>query len=515
MRWLDWLRGRPKPGPQIKKPRFTKQDEEVRRRQQEVAKGKRGFDAAETTDRNISRWCKADNRSINQLLFSQLKTLQQRANHEARNSSIVDSTIDTHARDVVGHSGPKIQVEGYSDSWNKKAEEVIAEWGADCSADGSLDIGAWLRGDVRDIWTRGDALCQYVYDQDSTTSIKTKIHTLEQCGLYMYKNDANTIMGVERNRFRRTTQYWIVDPEEAYFGFASHAQSATRIPARDISHSFIQKERGQVRGYPLITPALDPISELREYDASVLGAANAAALMSIWIQNKSELATVEAEDDPDVAALNVGGMTRVPWGWEALAFDPSQPMPQNTIFRTDRVRELGYPVAMPLIHLRHDASTSNYSSARFDAGAYEEANKSWQRWIFRTRVAPAIKWVLFEAMIIGLLPVRSLDKIRLRANWTKPTPIDPVKSAMAAKLRLEGRISSPQIECALEGYEFEEVCAQWKKANETFKKFGLLPILGPVPTTPQDLVAMLQLDQIDNEDDKPPLKLAGEEGNAA
>ncbi len=497
---LDLFR-KPKPN-KIHRQRFRRERDVDRYIESHSHKAKRRFDVAETDESNRARWCGSDSRSINQLLFSQLKTLHERCSYEARNNPIVDSTIDTHAKDVVGPNGPKIQVDGASDSWNTEAEAIIAEWAQSCTADGASDLGEWMRQDIRDIWVTGDMLSQIVSDPYQT-GIRTRIHQLDGRGLYMWKNDATTFMGVERNEYRRPVAYWLVDPEVSLFNMGYSYLNAVRVPSRDILHSFMAKERLQVRGYPILTPSLDVVSQLREYDNSVIRAANTAAMMSVLIHNTSEAATVEADEDPDTMQLNQGGLTKVPWGWAATGLNSTQPMPQNTEFRTDRIRELGYPVAMPLIHLRHDASNSNYSSARYDAGAYEQTNKTWQSWMFRKRVRPVLYLVLQEAMLIGRLPIRNLRNIRIAAIFTNVTPIDPVKSAMAAKLRLESKTSSPMAEARLEGNDFEQICKDWARANKILQQNGLPPMLGEIPSTPESLVAWLQAVKLTEDPSQP------------
>lgn len=492
--WNYWTGGNTPTGHSGR--RFHRSDPEAMR-----GNGKtRSFDGADRDDRSESRFAGVDRRTINQLLYNQLQELHERSYYESRNNPIVDSTIDTHARDVVGPDGPSIQVEGFSEDWNSKAEKILAEWAEDCLADGSGNLGDWMRADIRDCWLSGDMLAQIVLDTSVPEfDIRHRIHALDGRGLYMYShsNEGNAFLGVERNQFRRPTHYHIVDPENSYaqFGYANlYHGKVDRIPAKDILHSFISKERLQIRGYPLLAPALPVSSQLREYDNSVIAAANSAALLSILISNSSEMATIDADQNPETMRINPGGITQTPWGWNADTLDPNQPMPQNMEFRTDRMREIGMPVGMPLIQLRHDASNSNYSSARFDVGAYRQSNKTWQSWMFRRRVTPICMAVLQEAMLLGRLPPRRLSKVKLSATWDEQMEIDPVKAVMAAKLRMELRISSPIEEAKqLMGMDFESVCKNWQKANDLLEKHGQPPHLGPVPSSIEDLLKWMQV----------------------
>lgn len=464
----------------------------------QITDRQRGFDSAKSTDDNRHRWCGADNRSINQLLHQQLRIMHERCAYEARNNSLVEGTIASHARDCVGRNGPRIQVEtnsdtAHSDRWVERAEEVIRDWCEECTADGQSSLGDWLRSDMADLWKIGDQLAQIVTDRDSTNDIFTKIHELDGRGLWHNHSNPKVLFGIERNQFRRPTYYNIVDVEEEFGLFNSHyglAINPKRIPAKDILHSFIKKEKGQIRGYPLMAASLDAVNELREYDGAVLGAAKAAAYLHAVMSATSD----GVIPDADASAFELAGsgtVTKTPIGWQLNTLDSKQPGPQNTEFRSERSRELGLPAGMPLMKIRHDASNHNYSSARFDAGDYNRACGVFQQWLWRKRIKVPVVLVLQEAMLRGRLAPRALNKIRLRAEWDQPPHADPVKEALAAKLRMEMRISSPQLECIPLGHDFEKICSDWKRANELLEKNNMPPMLGAVPTNLEELVAYL------------------------
>ncbi len=69
------------------------------------------------------------------------------------------------------------------------------------------------------------------------------------------------------------------------------------------------------------------------------------------------------------------GITRIPPGWQAQSMATSHPSANNTDFRKERSRDLGRPAGMPLMQIRLDSSGHNYSSARFDAQIYQNANR--------------------------------------------------------------------------------------------------------------------------------------------
>lgn len=462
----------------------------LRRVRQSLSDQIRRFDVADVGDDARARWCRADKRTVNQILQMQLRTIHEQCAYEVRNNPIVDGTIGTHARDVVGGNGPKIQIDGPSDSWAQQAERVIQEWSDEATADGRSSLADWLRDDIRDWWQVGDMLAQLVEPEHITEGIRLRIHPLDARGLSYSLHRPNTILGVERDKYRRPINYYITEVEDQW---GHYSVEPTQLPARDVMHDFTAIERGQARGFPLLTQALAVINELREYDTTVLRAAKVQALMSVLMQTVDE--TLQAEDDPEPFELVDGGITRLPPGWKGSALMSSQPGSHNTEFRSERMRELGSPVGMPLLKIKHDASGHNYSSARFDAGDYQRANNCIQTWLFRRRIKPLVRQVLVDAMMHGVLAVRSLRNVSMSASWEPPPHADPVKEAMAAKIRMESRQSSPIQECR---GDFEQICKEWKKANDCLAANGMPKMLGPIPGTLQDLDAYLS----DSDDSK-------------
>ena len=74
---------------------------------------------------------------------------------------------------------------------------------------------------------------------------------------------------------------------------------------------------------------------------------------------------------------------------------------------------------------------------------------------------------------------------------SSPTVKKAVKEAMAQRLQLENRTLSPQRACLENNVDFETVCREWKKANEILVKNGLPEMLGPIPTDPNVLAAIM------------------------
>lgn len=447
----------------------------------------RSWDAVVDTEENQHQWLYADGRSINQVLVDHYEQIAFRSVTEARRNPTVEGVIKSHAGDVVGDQGPRVQLQTDDDAWNTRAEEIWKEVANEIDAAGTLSLGEWLRQDMYQSWVTGDMLCQVVDDPDAETFVKTRVHPISPLRLkspFLGSKD-DIMLGVQRNKFGRPKKYFIEDEIRSEYGHKS--LTLTPVPARDMLHWFESMEPGQVRGCPRLAGCLQAISDLREYDNAVLDAAKVQAMMSVlmyWAQEDMG----EASETPADVKLKRMGITRIPVGWKAAPMQTSQPNSNNTDFRDERTRELGRASSMPLMQIRLDSSDHNYSSARFDGQLYHRANVNIQGSLGRHRVKPVVRTVLLEAMRRGMLMPRILTADDVALRWQQPPHVDPVKEALAERIRLENKTLSPQMAADAHNLDFERVVKDWRLANEVLEKNNLPPLLGGIPT---DLVKLM------------------------
>lgn len=450
----------------------------------------RNWEAADTTEENKHQWLRADGRSINEILIDSLQDIAARSILEARRNPTVEGVIKSHACDVVGDEGPGLQMRTADDAWNREAESIWNEIASQIDGSGKLSLGEWLRQDMYQSWVTGDMICQIVEDNQAETVVKTRIHPINAMRLRSpngISTKKNLLLGIERNNLNRPIRYHFLDEVRAETGFISWV--TTPIPARDILHFFEELEPGQVRGFPRLASCLQVISDLREYDNAVLDAAKVQAMMAVVMSTMNPNA--EPDEDPGDLRLKRMGITRAPVGWNLQALQTSHPNAQNTDFRKERSRDLGRGAGMPLMQIRLDSSGHNYSSARFDAQTYQKANRVIQGSLGRHRVFPVVRLVLTEAMQRGILRPRVFQRNEVFFRWPQPPHVDPVKEAMAERIRLENKTLSPQDACSSYNLDFDQVARDWAQANRILEANGLPPLLGGIPTNLAELAAFL------------------------
>jgi lambda family phage portal protein len=450
----------------------------------------RNWDAADTTEENKDQWLRADGRTINEILIDSRLDIIARSILEARRNPTVEGVIKSHACDVVGDEGPGLQMMTDDDAWNREAEAIWNEVAGQIDGSGQLSVGEWLRQDMYQSWVTGDMICQVVDDPQAETVVKTRIHPINPNRLrspYHGTTIPNLMLGIQRNKLNRPLRYHFVDEVRDEYGYVGW--TTTAIPARDILHFFETLEPGQICGYPRLASCLQAVSDLREYDNAVLDAAKVQAMMAVVMSTMNP--NVEPEDSPADLRLKRMGIMKAPPGWNLNSLQTSHPNAQNSEFRKERSRDLGRPAGMPLMQIRLDSSGHNYSSARFDAQTYQKANRIIQGSLGRHRVFPVVQLVLIEAMQKGILRPKLFSRSQVKFRWPQPPHVDPVKEAMAERIRMENRTLSPQDACSSYNLDFDKVVKDWALANKILEENGLPPLLGGIPTNLVELAAFL------------------------
>jgi len=479
---LEWLFGG-KSKSQVRQTRFDKRD-------RTAIPGKRDWKAGTDPDSTLTHWGQANGAEINQILAQKLDKIITRATYESRANPVIDGTINNHGNDCIGSNGPTLQVSSKSSAWNNTAEEIWAGVSNEITGCGEMSMADLLKQDIRQLWSTGGILSQYVNDNDATTFCKQRLHPIPIQRLYSgYFSTDDTMLGITRNKMGRPTKYHVLESGIEVTSVYRLAINPVEIPAKDIQHVYFKHEPQQWRGYPWLSSCLQAIAELGEYDTAVLDAAKVAAMMAVLFYNTRD--DVDSEENPGDIQIKRQSGIKVPTGWQPYALNSNQPTANHVEFRSDRLRDLGRPVGMPLMSIQRDASRHNYSSARFDGQGYFRANQSVQSFLERRRINPFVKLILTEAMLRGILPYRDLNSVSLTWIWPQPPHVDPVKEAMAQRIQMENKTLSPQRACLANNVDFDTICEEWKKANEILVSNGLPEMLGPIPTDPNVLAAML------------------------
>lgn len=465
----------------------------------------RRWEAAETNRLNRAQWQKAIGRSINEDLAEDLDILRKRTTQEVSRNPTLEGVISTYCTDVVGRDGPKLQVicEDEADqAWADALEDVWCDWFAEPDVRGIQGGADMLRLGVRQLWTSGEFLLQKVSRRavrrgQDLGPVALRLKIIEPCRLATpaeYAGDADVVLGVRQTPDGQPLEYYVEDPLR--FG-AYYVQAGKFTPVRAdlMVHRFILLEADQARGVPWLATPLQAVADSRDYDAQVLDAARQAADWAVYLST----------DHPDANYLELNESTNIerrtistcPPGWKPQAFAPPQPQTTYVDYRSERQRDIGRPVGMPLMMVRLDSSKHNYSSARFDSQIYVRGIQALQGWLGRRTLNGVVADVRREAELYAAahpewkhaaaLRRPPKGRVRLTYVWPPFPHVDVAKEATGEQIRLENGTLAFSDACAANGTDEDTEIAKRARTIAKFKKANvpLPPALDPAAAAPK------------------------------
>jgi lambda family phage portal protein len=460
----------------------------------------RRWSAARTDRLNEDAWNHANGRHINLDLADFGETVRARCELEVSRNTDVEGVIHTHATDVIGESGPILQVKTAASAYESALEELWRNWWSKPDINGVLAGVDMLEQWWRSLWTTGEYLAQIVTDQQGDGPVKARLHSLSARRLATSParaGDADVVLGVRRTKTGQPISYSIdVSGDDAL------TPDYKEISAKDIVHVFRVLEAGQVRGVPWLATGLQEISDLREFDDQVMDAARQAADNAVLLKtNHPDSNYVAVNESVDIERRTI---STCPPGWEPFQLTPQQPSAQYLDFHDEKLRAIGRPIGMPLMLIKLDSRKHNYSSARFDGQLYWRGNRRLQRWIERTTLNRLVDLVSREAELAKSLPPRPAD-VRYQWNWPAPPHVDPSKEAVGAEKRLTSWTSTYRDECADRGLDWKDIFDQQAAEQEYREQLGLPPVgvkAAAVPPAPEEDVPDDEKDEEDDDDQK-------------
>lgn len=433
----------------------------------------RRWESAKTTRLNQGHWARVNGQPMNADLAAWLTDLRHRSEYELANNPVLEGMVNTYQLSVVGSEGPRLGVLTKDKEYALKRSELWATW---CQAAGSnqqLSIVELLDQWIRDLFVCGEFFCQLVSVPDVEGPVKMRllpIHAHRLMTPPQMLGIPEVALGVRRDLAnRRPLSYFILDPY-IWGAYEVYTAKFLEIPFSDALHGYRLIEEDQVRGVPWLAPLLDASAEMRDFKTETLDAARAAADFCVFLS---------ATNNPDIPGMTVNEYTdiqrrtvrSVPPGWSPQMIQPAHPGPQYEAFYESLARELGGPIAMPLMMTLLDSSSHNYSSARFDGQLFWRGIAKTQGWLGR-HLMRVESIVALEAELSGELPPPPED-LRRRFAWPNAPHVDPTKEATADTMGLQnGELTYSEM-CGRKGRSRDEVIAERQADDEALKAAGL------------------------------------------
>ncbi len=455
-------------------------------RHDRAAGGRRTFEAAGTTGYNAKHWLKADSRDVTSIVAEALPVLRNRCRYETRNNCWCKGIVTTMADALVGQ-GPRLQMLSASPDFNRSVEDRFTEWAGNkdlCDMRARLNFGQLVRlGGALQQCDSGESFVVLMSRNRDRYPVKLRLLMIEGDRVatpFEKMYDVQVRDGVEQDQYGRVIAYHVRRSHPGNYLKAS-IHKTDRILAAHIIHLFHSSRPGQTRGVPLLSPALMPLSQLRDFTHNVLVSADVAARITGVIQSGPDMDVTsdESYDAYDAVELETGTYMTLPTGMVMNQAKPNQPATTYDMFVAEKLKEVGRAINMPYNVIAGDSSKYNYASGRLDKQNWWKYITGRQMWLKVGMCNPIFRTWLREALLIpgyidrgGLSPDQAMAALN---DWFWPgiEHVDPQKEAKAQDLRIRNLTSTYATEYAKAGKDWETELRQAAREKELMTELNL------------------------------------------
>jgi capsid protein len=434
------------------------------------------FDAAQTTTRNTVHWAAADSLSPDSAATrGRRQTIRNRARYEVANNCYARGILLTLANHTIG-TGPRLQLLGPYAEANRKTERLFREWAAATRLAQKLRTARIARGQD------GEVLGLLTTNEELKSPVKLDL-TLAECDRLhdpdQLFDEPNNIDGVFLDDAGNPIRYRVLDQHPGN-SLVTLFDKYTDWKADQVLHFFREDRPEQHRGLSEIMPALELFAILRRLTLATVQAAEIAADFAIVIQSQGQAFDPDSESfaTMDTVELTRGMGTVMPEGWEAKQIAAEHPNDRYGEFKRELINEIARCLNIPYNVAACNSADYNYASGRLDHQTYFTSIR-----VDRSETDLHLDKLL-DAWIEEAVRVESFLPQEMRmANtdwthqwfWDGQEHVDPVKNAMAQKIRLQNRTTTLAQEYAKDGLDWELQLEQSAKEEKKAESLGIDP----------------------------------------
>lgn len=436
--------------------------------------------------RRHANWLTKSNPSVNQLITKDLKNLVSRSRELSINNPYAKSAPGKIANSVVGTGilptpfiepvieNGQVKPVKSADKFIELAKEAWKQWAGELSCDynGDYDFYGLQYLAMRTIIVSGEVLAIRKKVTTDINSFGFQILMLEadyiDTSKVSEKDDDGgyTYYGIKYDKLNKRSGYWLFDrhPSE------TNATSVL-VPIADVIHVYDVDRAGQNRGVPAASSTLLKQRDLDDYEDAELLGKKAQACMPVFVTN-SEVETAPGDAKEPVESIEPGMVNYLNSGEQVTLSSPPASSGFGEFTKTQhRAIANGYM-------LSYEAFTGDYSNVNFSSGRmgwieFQRQVYNWQYLMLIPKFCnKAFAWFAEQLIVAKGFP----KEIILKASWTPPRRemIDPVKETNAKRIAMRSGLQSWSETVRQDGYNPEEVIAEYKKDYEGFKSAGIV-----------------------------------------
>ena|GEM_PF-564963 len=428
------------------------------------------------------------NKSADEMLRRDQKTLRARARDLVRNSPHISGALGKLANNVIfrglepqarlktGQGEPKT-------SQNKRADAVFKRWAK------RVDFYMIQRLVLNHLWMDGEILIHYYFEPDYLKEgIAPLGIELLECdhlddwvdGTLPSGNIAKR--GIEYTPRGKVVAYHIQEEHPGDTGMLALSQTR-RIPADRIEHVYRPIRASQHRGEPWLTSVITDIKDMSEIRDSERIAYRLASAFGIFVtspypehqvpgQNPVTNQESQSKTPQDISEfIDPGRVDVLPPGMEIQVAKNERPGTTYEPFMKDTKKGVSAGINMSYSAFANDYTDTSYSGERA-ASLEERRGYMVQQELLGNKVVEPT-WDRVHAMS----RMAGVETLPAEIPMELTTPgwpwVDPDKDSKAAERDLKNVLTTRRKMCADRGLDFDEVVEQQRREKEQIEQAGI------------------------------------------
>ena len=434
--------------------------------------------------------------TVNVILTSSGDLLRARCRDSLRNNPHAVSASDSFVANLIGTGiKPSSLIEDQPDL-RDTLQSLWLEWTDQCDADGLADFYGLQTIVARALFEAGECFIRFRprrMEDGYLVPLQIQLLESEMCpyGKNEKASNGNFIMnGIELDFLGKRAAYYFhpVHPGDIPIEADLTSVQTVRVPASEVLHIFKCTRPGQMRGVPLITPALVRLFFLEQYDDAELERKRIAAMFAGFVTtpNPDDPLEDDGPDDSDdteahLSPLEPGTMQKLLPGEDIKFSEPADVGGGYEAYQYRQQLALFGALGIPYSLATSDLRRANYSSLRGSIVEYRRKLEQFQHNVIVFQMcAPIWRRWMDTAILAEALPVSETiylaDKaLYQKAKWIPQRNdwVDPLKDRQAEKLAVDSGFKSRSDVVEAEGFDPEENDKRIAADNARAEELGL------------------------------------------
>jgi lambda family phage portal protein len=469
--------------------------------------------------------------TTNVILASTGPLLRSRARDALRNNPHATAAVESFVANLIGTGiKPSSLIKDQPDV-RQDIMETWLDWTDQADADGIADFYGLQTIVARAIFEAGECFIRYRNrrpEDGMGVPMQVQLLESEMCPYWWNRQaeNGNYIMnGIELDLRGKRAAYWFFPQHPGDQPVdASGSVQPVRIPASEVLHIFKCTRPGQMRGIPLVTPALVRMFLLDQYDDAELERKRIAAMFAGFITTATPedvipidgVDTSAPQENIGLSGLEPGTMQTLLPGEDIKFSEPADVGGSYEAYQYRQQLSLYGALGIPYTLATSDLRRANYSSLRgsivefrrkleqfqHNIIVFQMCAPIWKRWLDTAVLAQAVE--IAPSVYLANQPAYQRAKwIPQRNDW-----VDPLKDRQAEKLAVDAGFKSRSDVIEAEGSDPEEndlrIAADKAREESLDLTFPVVYSAANQPMSPsdqQDAIDQAAADAADQQDD--------------